>query len=349
MSLVATTVTTRRWGASAAIEGTDSSGGMTGGGVTSLAPQLKARRSESESSGRRAAIERFVALVGAMRQAWYQRAVTDVPPLLRFVATLPRHAFSARNAARAGDVWRSLQEVAVEASTRVGWAPMRYRAEGSAFVMRTMTVDHVREARYGEALEARTWVHPFKRGIFSTREIRIHSAEDGSRIATATQQWVHVNADMKPARAGEELTAAFVPHDEPGDPGAELPAVATPVADPRTHRFELTPWFTSMDPLDHVNHPAYVDFCDEALARIAHGAGIAPLGLRPRAEKLTYSRGLGALEAAVVETRLRGRSADGAVVCEHEVLLADGTRCARGTTVRDLAEGSSDGLAEALA
>jgi len=82
--------------------------------------------------------------------------VTDVPPLQRFPATLPRHAFSARNAARAGDLWRSLQEVAVEASTRVGWAPMRYRAEGSAFVMRTMTVDHVREARYGEALVART-------------------------------------------------------------------------------------------------------------------------------------------------------------------------------------------------
>ena len=274
--------------------------------------------------------------------------MTDVPPLQRFDAALPRHAFSARNAARAGDVWRSLQEVAVEASTRVGWAPMRYRAEGSAFVMRTMTVDHVREARYGEALEARTWVHPFKRGIFSTREIRIHSAEDGSRIATATQQWVHVDSSMKPARAGEGLTSAFVAHDEPDDPGATLPEIATPVTDPTVHRFELTPWFTWMDPLDHVNHPAYVDFCDEAIARVAHAAAIPPLGLRPRGEKMTYSRGLGALEVATVETRLRGRTADGAVVCEHQILLADGTLCARGTTVRDLAEGPSEALALAL-
>lgn len=235
----------------------------------------------------------------------------------------------------------------MEASTRVGWAPMRYRAEGSAFVMRTMTVDHVREARYGETLEARTWVHPFKRGIFSTREIRIHSAEDGSRIATATQQWVHVDSTMKPARAGEGLTSAFVPHEEPGDPGASLPAIESEL-DSAVHRFELTPWFTWMDPLDHVNHPAYVDYCDEAVARAAHAAGIAPLQLRPRAEKMTYSRGLGALEEAVVETQLRGRTADGAVVCDHQILLADGTLCARGTTVRDLAEGSVDALAEAL-
>ncbi len=283
-----------------------------------------------------------------MGQAWYQRAVTETPPLQRFAAALPRHAFSARNAARAGDVWRSLQEVAVEASTRCAWPPMRYRAEGSAFVMRTMTVDHVREARYGEALEARTWVHPFKRGIFSTREIRIHSAEDGSRIATATQQWVHVDGTMKPARASEALTSAFQPHDEPADPPAQLPAITEPAEEPTVHRFELEPWFTSMDPLDHVNHPAYIDFCDEAIARIVHGAGLSPLQLRPRAEKMTYSRGVGALERTVVETELRGRSEDGAVVCEHRILLTDGTLCAKGTTVRDLAEGSADALGRAL-
>lgn len=274
--------------------------------------------------------------------------MTVPPPLQRFPAALPRHAFSARNAARAGDVWRMLQEVAVEASTRCGWPPMRYRAANAAFVMRTMTVHHEREARYGEALEARTWVHAFKRGIFSTREIRIHSAEDGSRISTATQQWVHVDGSMKPARASEELTSAFPPHEELADPSAALPAIAEPAEAAAVHRFELEPWFTWMDPLDHVNHPAYVDFCDEAIARIAHGAGLSPLQLRPRAEKMTYSRGVEALERTVVESELRGRTAEGALVCEHRILLGDGTLCAKGTTVRDLAEGSADALASAL-
>jgi len=158
-----------------------------------------------------------------------------------------------------------------------------------------------------------------------------------------------VDDSMKPARAPEALSSAFLPHDEPNDPGATLPEIAEPAGEPALHRFELTPWFTWMDPLDHVNHPAYVDFCDEAIARVAHGAGIAPLGLRPRAERMTYSRGLGALETAVVETRLKGRTADGAVVCEHQILLADGTLCARGTTVRDLADRPADALAAALA
>ena len=285
---------------------------------------------------------------------WYQPAVssptpTAPPALQRFPAALPRHAFSARNAARAGDVWRSLQEVAVEASTRVGWPPMRYRAEGSAFVMRTMTVDHVREALYGEALEARTWVHAFKRGVFSTREIRVDSAEDGTPIAIATQQWVHVDASMKPARASEGLTSAFVPHEEPNDPGASLPPVTTAVDEAPLHRFAFAPWFTWMDPLDHVNHPAYVDFCDEAVARIAHRGGLRPLDLRPRAEKMTYSRGVGALEATVVETKLLGRTAGGACVCEHRIVLEDGTLCAKGTTVRDHVGDANDELARALA
>jgi len=272
-----------------------------------------------------------------------------VSALQRFDAALPRHAFSARNAARAGDVWRMLQEVAVEASTRVGWAPMRYRAEGSAFVMRTMDVVHVREALYGEALAARTWVRPFKRGVFSTREIGIDSAEDGTPIARATQQWVHVNATMKPARAPAALADAFVPHDEPEDPSATMPEIEETLAGP-VHRFTFEPWFTSMDPLDHVNHPAYVDFCDEALARVAHAAGLRPVALRPHAERMTYTRGVEALDRTTVETELRGRTAAGAVVCAHRVVLGDGTLCAKGITVRDSVDpGATEALVAALA
>ena len=239
------------------------------------------------------------------------------------------------------------QEVAVEASTRVGWAPMRYRAEGSAFVMRTMDVVHVREALYGEALAARTWVRPFKRGVFSTREIAIDSAEDGTAVARATQQWVHVDATMKPARAPAALADAFVPHDEPDDSSATLPEHA-PIDGAPCHHFAFEPWFTAMDPLDHVNHPAYVDFCDEAIARIAHAAGMRPVSIRPLAERLTYSRGVEALERTIVETRLVGRTASGACVCSHRVVLEDGTVCAKGTTVRDSVE-SDEALAGALA
>ena len=104
---------------------------------------------------------------------------------LSFPFIFPRHAFSVRDAPRAVDVWRCFQEAAVTGSTLCGWPPHRYREQGSAFVVRSMTVVHF-EPKYGDALTAQTWVANFRRGIFSRREIR-----DGSGVvAAASQEWV---------------------------------------------------------------------------------------------------------------------------------------------------------------
>lgn len=254
---------------------------------------------------------------------------------------LPRHAFSVRDAARAGDVWRAFQEVAVEGSSRAGWPPLRYRSEGAAFVMRTMTVVHHREALYGEPLTARTWVRRFRREMLSTREVRLTSSR--GKIASGTQEWVHVSKELAPTRASKELTDAFPVIDVEGETAAELPSFDA--LEGPTHTFEFEAWHTWMDPLDHVNHPAYVDFVDEATSRVMADAGLPPVQLRPIAEKVTYTRGVIARETVRIETRPIGRIAD-AVVLAHEVFVGDAS-CAKITTVRDLAEGS--GLVEAFA
>ena len=40
-----------------------------------------------------------------------------------FPLTLPRNAFTAREAPRAGDIWRLCQDAATLASIRSGWPP----------------------------------------------------------------------------------------------------------------------------------------------------------------------------------------------------------------------------------
>ena len=130
---------------------------------------------------------------------------------LAFSNHLPRHAFSVRDAARAGDIWRCFQEAAVEGSTRCGWPPSRYREEGSAFVVREMTVVHHREPSYGQPLDVMTWVANFRRGILTTREIRL--SFEGQPVAAASQEWVHVTEGLKPVRASAECQAAFAPED----------------------------------------------------------------------------------------------------------------------------------------
>lgn len=253
---------------------------------------------------------------------------------------LPRHAFSARDAARAGDVWRLFQEIAVEASTAGGWPPSRYREERTAFVVRSMIVQHRHEITYGEPLSGTTWVARMRREMLSTRELRLCSLDPArGPLAAARQEWVHVSESLQPARAPRTLIDAFPEEQSPDGQSAtpEMPPIAQPLEAHAPHVFTFRAWWTSMDPLDHVNHPAYVDFCDEAIAVAANAAGIAPLSITPLAEELTFRSGVVGGEDVRVESVVRGLTADGAAVIAHRILVDD-RLCASGTTVRRLVE-----------
>jgi acyl-CoA thioesterase FadM len=245
---------------------------------------------------------------------------------------LPRHAFSARDAARAGDVWRAFQELAVEASTVAGWPPSRYRDEGAAFVVRSMLVVHQGEARYGEAIVGSTWVSRMRREMFSTRELRLVSPR--GPIASARQEWVHVSASLEPTRGSASLLASFLPEPGPdGDDGPILPVAATAHPPHAPHLFELEAFWTWMDPLDHANHPAYLDWCDEATSRALAAASVPPIRLVPIAEEVTFKSGVVAGDRVRVETTVRGTTPGNDVVLSHRI-FAGAQLSATATTVR---------------
>jgi acyl-CoA thioesterase FadM len=251
--------------------------------------------------------------------------------------------FSARDACRAGELWRVFQEAAIEASTRAGWPPERYRETKSAFVVSEMMVRHHREPWYGEAIEARTWVSQMRRGTISVREIRL-SAKEGA-IADATQKWVYVDASLRPLRGGPGLTEAFPEHDE--GPSVAVPKIAeqTPGA---THEHAFRPWHTWMDPLDHVNHTSYLDWCDETVAQRMHHAGIWPALLKPVAERVRFQSAASVDDEIVVRTTRTGCLESGDVVFDHSITTRGGRACAQATTVRTLADGNPDRLAAAF-
>lgn len=272
--------------------------------------------------------------------------------LEEFALTLPRNAFSPREVARAGDVWRACQDVAVWESTRVGWPPGRYRDEGTSFIVRSMTALHHRETRYGEPLRARTWVSRLRREMFSTREVRIHSR--GEPICSATQEWVHVtaagfgaDAELTPARAPESLSSAF-PVEAGFGESVTLPVVAEKISDGRAHELRFRCWHVWMDPLDHVNHPVYVDFADESLACAMTRAGLSPGALVSVGESATFRAGVVADVEVRVESRVTGTTAAGDVVFAHRVLGKDELLCATVTTVRRVLGTSSERLVAAL-
>ncbi|MCA0424792.1 MAG: hypothetical protein LCH61_16005, partial [Proteobacteria bacterium] len=86
-----------------------------------------------------------------------------------FPVVLQRNSFSPRLSARAGDVWRAMQDVVVDQSAAVGWTPARYESSGTLFIVRSMTVTHVRELRFEDQLVGRTWPVRARRDMLFTR------------------------------------------------------------------------------------------------------------------------------------------------------------------------------------
>lgn len=256
---------------------------------------------------------------------------TFPPQSVAFPLTLQRHAFGPRLVARAGDVWRGMQDVVVDQSSSVGWTPERYVQENTMFVVRTMTVRHEREVRIGENLVGRTWPSRDRRQMLFTRQVRLFSADE--LIASATQEWAYLSRDLQPTRAGQGIYDAF--SLVTGYPDIELPEF-TPEAGP-THAFDFVTWHGWMDPHGHANHAAYVDYCDEGIARVVAAEGKDPQRLVPVAETVHFRAAIGAGEKISVETTRAGvLRGSGAVVYKHRILSGEKI-CATATTMRALA------------
>lgn len=261
-------------------------------------------------------------------------------PLWEFPLTLQRNAFTAREVARPGDIWRACQDIAVWASVAQGWGPKRFFEQGTSFVVYRMSVVHDRETGYGEELRAKTWVSRFRRRTLNTREIRIFS--DQGPLCAATQDWAHVGADKKPIQASVEVASAYPEYD--GGPSAKMPEYEKTAGGETEFSFQM--WHTWGDPLGHANHPAYVDWCDESVCRVMNGAGLDPVLLRPVAEQITFKQSVHGGETAVVKTSRRGRTTQGAVVFAHRIELENGDCSADAVTIRTLADGDPEQLSE---
>lgn len=241
---------------------------------------------------------------------------------------LPREAFGPRELARAGDLWRLLQDAAVRGSSALGWPPERYVAEGCAFVVRRMVVVHDRPTRFGDTLSTETWVSSMRRDTFTTREIRV-TGPSGSVVRT-TQSWVHVSApSLRPGRANASLLEALAVVE--GDPSVTLEALPEAGGAPSSLSFRC--WHTWMDPLAHANHPAYIDWIDEALALRVAEAGGDPHTVQPVADDLTFRSGVVAPEEVTVTAQRIGH-ADGVDAVAVRILGGDGRVCADGEVRR---------------
>ena len=79
-----------------------------------------------------------------------------------------------------------------------------------------------------------------------------------------------------------------------------------------------------MDPFAHVNHPVYVDWCDESTSRCLIAVGLDPQQLVPVADQVRFKRGLVGGNRVSVSTQIVGLTSDYSVVLRHRIETESG-------------------------
>lgn len=167
---------------------------------------------------------------------------------------------------RSATLLRFLQETATRASTDAGFDPAYYARTGTLWLIRRTTLTRLAPIRYGDELEATTWIADFRR-VRSRRDYVVHAGE--RCVGQASTDWVFVDrATLRPRRIPPEMQAAFGDDGTPSLARLPFPETAPPPSAARSsRRVELH----DLDALQHVNNATYVQYVEQA----AHDADTA--------------------------------------------------------------------------
>jgi acyl-ACP thioesterase len=180
---------------------------------------------------------------------------------------------------------RYAQDCAWQHSEVLGFDRAWYAGRAMTWVVRAAQVEVLGPVGTGAWIDVTTAIVGFRR-IWARRRTSIaaRGAEvGGDRLATVETDWVMTHAETgAPTRVPDEFlrlfdtpVASFQPHRVALEP---TPALATRQAF-RVRRSEL-------DPLEHVNNAAYLDWLEDAAAGLP--AGHRQLGAIPRTYVLEY-------------------------------------------------------------
>ncbi|HEY0006242.1 MAG TPA: thioesterase family protein [Pyrinomonadaceae bacterium] len=167
-----------------------------------------------------------------------------------------------------------MQEAAIEASADAGFGPAWYRAHGTSWVIRRLSVRYYLQAKYGDELDVETWISDVRR-VSSTREYLITRGVDGARVARARVNWVYL--DLKSgalARLPAEITEAFEPTGEQEELGIRLQRPQL-VEDAYRYRMNRRVQTYELDTARHVNHAVYLNWVEQAYFDALRSSGHA--------------------------------------------------------------------------
>ncbi len=157
---------------------------------------------------------------------------------------------------------RYMQEAAFDASAAVGYDVERYRRMGHQWLIRETDVTYLRPLVYGDTVIVRTWVGDFRR-VRSRRMYELRLASSDEPVATASTEWVYLNAEtLRPATVPPEMVAAFL-HPETVAGERREPFPAPPPPPPGVFRMRRRVEWRDLDQAQHVNNANYLAYIEE--------------------------------------------------------------------------------------
>ena len=190
---------------------------------------------------------------------------------------------------RSAALLRHAQDVAWLHSERLEYGRAWYEARGVGWVVRGIDLLIDQPPHSNEVITATTSLAGF-RHVMARRHTRLFTA-NGRVIADAAIDWVMTDAEGRPSRFPAEFEA-FV--ERVGATFLPIKIPATPPDGVVTHTVEIPLRTSDIDPLGHVNHAAWLEIAEEALAAAAP-AQLAATRRRIRLEYFAVTEGTRAI------------------------------------------------------
>ena len=165
-----------------------------------------------------------------------------------------------------------MQEAAIEASTEAGYSPAWYRAHGTSWFIRQLSIRYYLQATYGDELEVTTWVSDLRR-VTSNREYKITRASDGALAARARVNWVYIDLQTgQPLRIPKEFEKNFDPAGELEELGIRMQNPQVP-ENPFRYRTQRRVQTHELDTAQHVNNAVYLQWATQSYFDAIRAAG----------------------------------------------------------------------------
>jgi acyl-ACP thioesterase len=190
---------------------------------------------------------------------------------------------------RAAALLRHAQDVAWLHSERLEYGRSWYETRGVGWVVRGIDLLIDQPPHSNEVITATTSLAGF-RHVMARRRTRLFAAS-GRVVADAAIDWVMTDADGRPSRFPAEFEA-FV--ERVGATFLPIKIPASPPEEASGNTIEVPLRTSDIDPLGHVNHAAWLEIIEEALA-IAAPEQLAAGRRRIRLEYLAVTEGTRAM------------------------------------------------------